>query len=81
MIKYKPTEHKLAYLLPEPLYLLYSLTDAYKQQVYNINMELVSGRKGNASFAMDTKLDIESEPETDQQEIEVFGYLKEFSCG
>ncbi|KAK9719899.1 Fms-interacting protein/Thoc5 [Popillia japonica] len=69
-------EHRLAYLLPEPLYLLYALTDAYKQ-VYNINMDVeILGDYDEANQwkelhqSLDTKVDVESEPENDQQEIE-----------
>ncbi|KRT79206.1 hypothetical protein AMK59_8054, partial [Oryctes borbonicus] len=69
-------EHRLAYLLPEPLYLLYALTDAYKQ-VYNINMEVeILGDYDEANQwkemhqSLDMKVDVESEPEADQQEIE-----------
>lgn len=69
-------EHRLAYLLPEPLYLLYALTDAYKQ-VYNINMEVEilgdydEANQWKENHQLDTKVDMESDLDTDQQEIEV----------
>nr|XP_022916445.1 THO complex subunit 5 homolog A [Onthophagus taurus]XP_022916446.1 THO complex subunit 5 homolog A [Onthophagus taurus] len=66
-------EHKIARLLPEPLYLLYALSDAYKQ-VYNIDMTVeVLGDVEEANQWKETHQNIDGKVEIDdeQEETEV----------
>ena len=71
------TAHKMAYLLPEPLYLLYALVDAYKQVfIVDLTVEIIGDVDDATNWkemhkTLDGKFELESDPDTDLQEVEV----------